>query len=298
MKKILIIVSLVFLLFPAYLYPFQASVNTDHGQITVKSEYRRLSQGELINISLHSPAFASAKARFDGKDYMFVSSGEPSTFFLLIGLGLDIKPGIHDLNVRIEFADGQRKNFSFKIPISKGKFHLKKINVDRRFTSPSPEEQERILKDVELTMAVYSETASHWLGHGKFIMPVRDRIKRNFGERRIFNDGFLSRHRGIDILSPAGTPVRASNSGKVALARDLYYSGNTIIINHGIGLFSIYCHLSKVCAEEGESIDKGEIIGYTGSTGRATGPHLHWGFKLFDKYIDPLSVVYLKGVTS
>lgn len=293
MKKILIIVSLIFLLFPNYLYPFQASVDTDHGQIIVKSEYRRLFQGELIKISLHSPEFSSAKAHFEGKDYMFVSSGEPSTFFLLIGLGLDIKPGIHDLNVRIEFADGQRKNFSFKVPISKGKFHLKKLNVDRRFTSPSPEEQERVMREVELTMAVYSELTSHWLGHGKFIMPVKDRIKRNFGERRIFNDGFLSRHRGIDILSPAGTPVMASNSGKIVLTRDLYYSGNTIILNHGIGLFSIYCHLSKVCAEKGKSVDKGEIIGYTGSTGRGTGPHLHWGFKLFDKYIDPLSVVYL-----
>lgn len=294
MKKILIIVSLIFLLFPNYIYPFQASVDTDHGQITVKSEYRRLSQGEIIKISLHSPGFSSAKAHFEGKDYMFVSSGEPSTFFLLIGLGLDIKPGIHDLNVRIEFAGGQRKNFFFKVPISKGKFHLKKLNVDRRFTSPPPEEQERIMREVELTMAVYSEFTSHWLGHGKFIVPVKDRIKRNFGERRIFNDGFLSRHRGIDILSPAGTPVRASNSGKIVLTRDLYYSGNTIIINHGIGLFSIYCHLSKVCAEEGKSVDKGEIIGYTGSTGRVTGPHLHWGFKLFDKYIAPLSVVYLK----
>jgi len=293
MKKILTIVSLIFLFSPGYIYPFQAGIDTDHGQIIVKSEYRRLSQGELIKISLHSPEFSRAKAHFEGKDYMFVSSGEPSAFFLLIGLGLDIKPGIHDLNVLIEFADGQSKNFSFKVPISKGSFPLKKLNVDRRFTSPSPEEQERILKEVELTMAVYGEPASRWLGHGKFIMPVKDRIKRNFGERRIFNDGFLSRHRGIDILSPAGTPVRASNSGKVALARDLYYSGNTIIINHGIGLFSIYCHLSKVCAEEGESTDKGEIIGYTGSTGRVTGPHLHWGFKMFDKYIAPLSVVCL-----
>jgi murein DD-endopeptidase MepM/ murein hydrolase activator NlpD len=293
MKRILIIVSLIFLLSPNYIYPFQASVDTDHGQITVKSEYRRLSQGEIIKISLHSPGFTSAKAHFKGKDYMFVSSGEPSTFFLLIGLGLDIKPGIHDLDVRIEFADGQRKDLSFKLPISKGKFHRKRLNVERRFTSPSPKEQERIIREVRLTKTVYSELTPHWLGHGKFIMPVKDRIKKNFGERRIFNDGFLSRHRGIDILSPAGTPVMASNSGKIVLTRNLYYSGNTVILNHGIGLFSIYCHLSMICAEEGKSVDKGEIIGYTGSTGRVTGPHLHFGFRLFDKYIDPLSVVYL-----
>lgn len=246
-----------------------------------------------MKISLRSPGFSSAKARFEGKDYTFVPAEEPSTFFILVGLGLDIKPGIHDLNVRIEFADGRERDFPFKVPVSKGKFLLKRIKVDRRFTCPSPEAQERIMKEVELTSAIYKEFIPDWLGDGRFIIPVKERIKKNFGERRIFNDGFNSRHRGIDILSPAGTPVTASNSGKVVLTRDLYFAGNTVIINHGIGLFSIYCHLSRICVEEGKSVEKGEIVGYAGSTGRVTGPHLHWGLRLFDKYIDPLSVVYL-----
>lgn len=294
MKKIFLAASLIFFLFPAYLYPFQANVLTDRGLIRIKSEYRRLSQGEPLKISLSSSGLSSAKAHFDGKNYTFVSSRAPSTFFLLIGLGLYIRPGIHDLKVQIEFKDGQRGNFSFKIPVSNGRFRLKKLNVDRRFTSHSTEVQKRILKEAKLTRAVYDECIPMGLfGQGKFIIPVKGMMKRNFGERRIFNDNFLSRHRGIDILSPAGMPVRASNSGKVSLACDLYYSGNTIIINHGMGLFSIYCHLSKICAVEGKQVDRGEIIGYTGSSGRVTGPHLHWGFRLFDKYVDPLSVVYL-----
>lgn len=293
MKKIFLLVSIIFFLFPGYLYPFQSTVATDCGQITVRSECRGLFQGEIMKIYLQSPGFVSAKAHFEGKDYTFVPAKDPSTYFILIGLELDTKPGIHDLSIRIEFTDGRKRDFPFKVSVSKGKFRLKRIEVDRRFTSPSLEAQERIIKEVELTRAVYREFTPRWLGNGKFIVPVKERIKKNFGERRIFNDGFQSRHRGIDILSPAGTPVRASNSGRIALTRDLYFAGNTVIINHGLGLFSIYCHLSKICVGNGRSIKKGEVVGYAGATGRVTGPHLHWGFRLFDNYVDPLSVVYL-----
>lgn len=293
MKKVFLLVSLTFFLFPCYLYPFQSTVDTGNGQINIISECRQFTQGEVVKISLHSPEFSSARACFEGKDYTFVSTRDPSTFLLLIGLDLDIKPGIHDLKVRIEFEDGQKKRFPFKIFMSKKRFFLKRIKVDQRFICLSPEVQDRIIKETEVTRVVYKEFTPHWLGNGKFIIPVKERIKRNFGERRIFNNSFHSRHRGVDILSPFGTPVKASNSGKIVLTRDLYFSGNTVIINHGLGLFSIYCHLSRICINEGNLVEKGEIIGYTGSTGRVSGPHLHWGFRLFDDYIDPLSVVYL-----
>jgi len=293
MKKIFILVSLIFFLFPGYLYPFQTAVVVKDGEISIRSECRRLFQGEVIKITLQSPEFSCAKAHFDGKDYAFVSTGDLSTSFLLIGLGLDIKPGVHDLNVQIEFMDDQRRDFPFKIHISKGEFPLKKIKIDRRFIYPPPEVQKRILKEVELTRAVYKEIIPHWLGDGRFIVPVKGQIKRNFGERRIFNDEVHSRHKGIDIPCPAGVPVKASNSGKIVLTHDLFFSGNTVIINHGLGLCSVYCHLSRICVEEGEPVKRGEIIGYAGSTGRVTGPHLHWGFRLFDNYLDPLSVIYL-----
>ena len=148
MKKILILANLIFFLSPGFLYPFESGVIIEDSQISIRSEYRRLFQGEVVKITMRSPKLSSSTAHFNGKDYRFVPTGDPFTSFFLMSLGLDIKPGIHDLDIRIEFTDGRKRDFSFKIPVSKGKFNLKRIKVDPRFISPPPEARERILKEV------------------------------------------------------------------------------------------------------------------------------------------------------
>jgi len=187
----------------------------------------------------------------------------------------------------------QDKDIPFKLAISRGTFPSKRIRVARRFTSFTSADIRRIKNEKEFLSRIYSIFTPNWLGDGRFVMPLRGKITGTFGEKRVFNDNFVSRHRGIDIRSPKGALIRASNSGEVALVRDLYFSGNTVIVNHGLGLFSIYCHMSKVIVGEGDFVNKGEDIGYTGSTGRSTGPHLHWGLRLVDDYADPLSMMEL-----
>ena len=266
---------------------------TDEGEVTISSEYRSLCQGEIVKISLQSPVPVSAVLSFDGKEYTFTSDNTKLKYFALIAPGLDMEPGTYDVVIHLESSRGVKKDIPFKLALSGRTFPSKRIKVAGRFTSFTSADIRRIKNEKEMLGCIYSISTPDWLGSGRFVMPLKGKITGTFGEKRVFNDNFVSRHRGIDISSPRGVPVRASNSGEVVLARDLYFSGNTVIVNHGLGLFSIYCHLSKAVVREGTFADKGKILGYTGSTGRSTGPHLHWGLRLVDDYADPLSMMYL-----
>ncbi len=290
---LLICLALLILLCPGRLEALSVVSPTEEGDVRISSEYRKLCQGEIVKVSLTSPAVASAVLSFDGRGYPFVSDREGLKHFALIALGIDMKPGIYDVIIHLKPSRGTPKDIPFKLAISRGAFPSKRIRVARRFTSPTSAEIKRIHREQELLGRIYGASVTGWLGDGGFVMPLKGKVTGVFGERRVFNDDFVSRHRGIDIRSPQGVPVTASNAGKIVLARDLYFSGNTVIINHGVGLFSIYCHLSKVIVREGTFVDKGRLLGYTGSTGRSTGPHLHWGLRLVDDYVDPRSMIHL-----
>jgi murein DD-endopeptidase MepM/ murein hydrolase activator NlpD len=294
MKKLLITTILIVILCPGILNAFQLKADTRGGYIVVRSDYDRLYQGEILKLFLDSTVnISGAQTLFDGKEYIFVPNEGKTSFFALIGIGLDAEPGIYGLTVTVSLPSGGERHFYTKIAISEGTFREKRINVDRKFISPSREDEERIANEIVLTRDIYGKSEPHWLGRGNFILPVKGKLVKNFGDRRIFNNNRRSRHRGIDIRSPAGRIVRAVNSGRIVMARDLYFAGQTVIIDHGIGLFSMYCHLSTLSAKEGTAVKKGQEIGRVGSTGRVTGPHLHWGIRLSDIYVNPLSLLHI-----
>lgn len=272
---------------------FSISVPTERGEVKITSEYRRLCQGEMIKVAIVSPGTVSARLSFDERIVPFVTDGQGKERFALIPLGVDMQPGDHDAVIHLSPVRGPPRDIPFKLRVSPGAFPSQTLRVARRFTSPSPEDIKRIQAEQGLLSRIYGSYIPEWLGRKGFVMPITGRITGPFGERRVFNGKTVSRHRGVDIASPRGSPVRACNRGKVVLARDLFFSGNTVIIDHGIGLFSIYCHLSETVAREGSIIDTGTVFGYVGSTGRSTGPHLHWGLRLVDEYVDPLSVMRL-----
>ena len=124
-------------------------------------------------------------------------------------------------------------------------------------------------------------------------MPLANEISTAFGTRRIINDKVMSSHRGLDIRGKTGEPVRASNNGRVVLAQDLFYGGNTVVLDHGQGIYTIYMHLSHFKVQEREMVSKGETVGLVGSTGRSTGPHLHFGVKVQNISVNPLSFTRL-----
>lgn len=293
MRKISIVIIAVIILCPRSIDAFSLRTSTNEGSIVINSEYRNLCQGEAIKISLKAFPLFQAKARFMGKDFAFVSSKDGSRSFSLIGMGVNMKPGIYDLVIRVECTEEKHRDFIFRIPISEKKFPMEKITVKRSYIYPSLESREMMRKDRALLKEIYKKYTKKWLGSGEFTLPLKGKITGQFGVRRIFNGEVSSYHRGVDIRSPAGKRIGATNAGRVILARDLYLSGGTVIIDHGAGIFSQYLHLSRITAKEGELIGKGKTLGLVGSTGRSSGPHLHWGVRIINQHVDPFSIMSL-----
>jgi murein DD-endopeptidase MepM/ murein hydrolase activator NlpD len=127
------------------------------------------------------------------------------------------------------------------------------------------------------------------------VPPVPSTVASHFGARSSFNGQARSPHSGADFPSPTGAPIAAPNAGRVVLARDLYFSGNTVILDHGLGLFSLLAHLSVIAVHEGDRVATGQEIGKVGATGRVTGPHLHWGVRAGGARVDPLGVLTVLG---
>jgi len=263
----------------------------------IEIAYRALEPGEVILASYKSgQGIRKAFIRFRGRNYPLSGQGE-SGGFAFIGLDLTMEPGLYPMEITAERTGGRRDVIRREIVINRKEFPSKKLWVDPDYAVPPKEVEERIAREAELVAAVYSVVTPHWLGNGDFIVPHEGEPSPNFGQRRIFNDKPRSTHTGVDLAVPFGEPIKAANSGKVVLAGELYMSGKTVIIDHGLGVFSMYGHMSEILVKRGAPIEKGAVMGRCGSTGRSTGPHLHWGIRVLDARVDPFSFLGL-GLSS
>jgi hypothetical protein len=256
--------------------------------------YRALQPGEVVHLNLVGKMdIEQAHARFQGKKYVLWKVSGSNRYLTLIGLDLGMQVGCYPLDIAVLLADGTLRSVRKEIRILGKEFPVKKLWVDEKFVTPPAEVLERIKTESALLGSIFALSRPEWLGEGSFIFPAAGEAVPNFGERRIFNNKPRSPHSGVDISSPLGTPVKAANAGQVVLADDLYYAGNTVIIDHGLGLFSFYCHFSAIDAKRGDWVNKGDIIGRVGATGRVTGPHLHWSIRLRNSRVDPFSLLAL-----
>jgi murein DD-endopeptidase MepM/ murein hydrolase activator NlpD len=180
------------------------------------------------------------------------------------------------------------------IPVKRD-YNIQRINrMQQKYVSPPKEVEDRIVRERKITKKAKENIGNikNALFANGFTRPIKGgRISSVFGSQRILNGVPKSPHNGIDIAVPRGTPVEAMSEGKILLSADnFYYAGNFIIIDHGLGLNSLYLHLSESFVKEGQFVKKGEVIGKVGTTGRSTGPHLHWSVQWFDKRVDPNTV--------
>jgi murein DD-endopeptidase MepM/ murein hydrolase activator NlpD len=200
------------------------------------------------------------------------------------------------LRLRIQ-RTGRTDTLVLRVPIGRGNFQVERLTVARRFTDPPDSVlSARIAQEAALVAAVYRrshDTPRMW--QATFARPRQSQISSVFGTRREFNGVLQSRHMGVDFRGRTGEPVHAANDGIVALTGDLYYSGNSVFLDHGAGLVTAYLHLSETLVAPGDTVMKGQLIGRVGMTGRVTGPHLHWIAKYGRISVDPLSLLTLDG---
>jgi murein DD-endopeptidase MepM/ murein hydrolase activator NlpD len=222
---------------------------------------------------------------FDGTRLHFFTVDGKS--LALIGVDLDRSPGRYP--IEIETRDGQQLRAS--LDVVPRQFTEERLTVAKAYVEPDPATLARIERERRLLAALWDKTAAQPYWRGSFLPPADGTPGSEFGLRRFFNGEPRSPHAGVDFRAPEGTPVRASNRGRVVLARALFFTGKTVVIDHGCGLFTLYVHLSELGVERGARVERGQEIGKVGMTGRATGPHLHFAVRLGEARIDPAAVL-------
>lgn len=204
----------------------------------------------------------------------------------LVGAGREAKT----VALEIAYPDGTRE--ARPLAVQSRQFAIQRIDgLPEKMVTPPPEVQARIKAEGEMVREVRKRDDARLDFHVAFDWPVTGRISGVYGSQRILNGEPRAPHYGVDVAGPVGTPIRAPAAGIVTLAADLYFTGWTVILDHGHGLSSVFMHLDSLSVTEGRTLKKGEVLGRLGATGRATGPHLHWGLNLFETRLDPQLLV-------
>jgi len=213
----------------------------------------------------------------------------PGGWQAIAALPIEAEPGT--LPVRVALAGAA---LAAPLRILAADFPEKRLTVSSRFVKPQPPRvKRRIQADQAAFDRAFAQEPSPPLFSGRFGVPREDALNARYGERRTFNRKKASRHYGLDIGGDMGAPVAASNGGRVVLVRDCWGSGKSVVLWHGGGVYSTYFHLSTFAVKEGEAVRRGQLLGQVGRSGRATGPHLHWGVRVGKRYVDPESVLRL-----
>jgi len=212
----------------------------------------------------------------------------------LVGVDLERAPGKYDLSITGQLASGAKLTCSAQVDVKAGQFAIESLKVAPEYVEPNPEERARADKESQRIHEIFATTTPERLWAGKFRMPLDgNKTGHNFGKRRVLNGKPMSPHTGLDISAPAGTPIHVAQRGRVVLADNLFFSGNTVIVDHGLGVYTFYGHMKSINVAEGDDVNAGAVVGKVGATGRATGPHLHWTLVVDGARVNPLGIVWL-----
>lgn len=249
----------------------------------------RLKQGEVVVLTVSvDPKLGPPVGEFGGGSFLLYSTGQEGRYAVLLGADMQQKPGVYDFIIRSDQGAVQEP---IRIEILAAEFGIQELNLPQDQVELDAETLARVKWEQEKILSVMSGVRPDRLWNGGFIPPVEGRIQNRFGFRRIINGEPRSPHSGEDISASKGTPVLAANDGVVVYTADQFFSGKSVVVDHGLGLFTMYFHLDSIEADQGAGIKKGQRLGTVGASGRATGPHLHWGARLNGARVNPFSLL-------
>jgi hypothetical protein len=240
----------------------------------------------LITVALHDKASA-VTGNWQGHPVVFFANTDHRTWFALAGVDVEVHPGNYPLTIDATLKDGTHRTLHQDVEVEEAPYEKVPLSVPDKFVEPNAAALKKIAADKIVKDKALANSASKPLWSGNFRPPLHLAPQSDsFGNQRIFNGKLDSVHRGLDYRAKMRTPVAAINAGRVVLAQPLYYEGGCVVIDHGLGLMSIYMHLSKIEVSVGKKVRRGQILALSGSSGRATGPHLHLGIRWEGSYLD------------
>ena len=260
-------------------------------QLSITS-LKPMAQGDVQLVTIAAPAGVSALTvtAFDRRVHLGHKGN--GIWEGLLGVDLAQAAGSYVLAVAATQADGRALSAQAPVAVSARKFATRKLTVSPRFIEPSATDAERIKAEAEKLAAIFAGVSDRrW--HGPFTAPTPGPQTSNFGSRSVFNGQARAPHAGIDYRGAVGAPIVAPNAGRVVLAAELFMTGNTVVVDHGLGLHSLFAHLSRIDVKAGDELATNAAIGLVGATGRVTGPHLHWTVRLGTARVDPSMLLLL-----
>ncbi len=263
--------------------------------LTLAVAARAIQPGELVVVTVTSAVPVTTLQATAFMRSLSPFKVDALTWRVLVGIDLNTPPGAYRVDVGATLPGGGRAQAAHPLTVRPKTFPTRTLTVDDAFVNPPASAEARIAEDARALERAWAASAPERLWSGPFVRPVPHEATSAFGSRSVFNGQPRNPHSGADFRSPTGTPVKAPNAGRVVLARDLYYSGGTVVIDHGLGLFSLFAHLSAMDVTDSTSVTTGDVVGRVGATGRVTGSHLHWMVRVGGARIDPLALLDLLG---
>ena len=251
-------------------------------------------QGEVLYLTLITEGNAtSVQGRFHNRSIPFFKTGREGEFGALVGIDMADEPAPVGLTAAITYTDGRQERL-YRVVVQAEEFRVQSMTLPKGQVEPDVAALKRINLEKEKVQAVLAGLTPERLWTAGFLVPVEGTVTGAFGSKRILNGQPRNQHSGEDIAAPLGAPVKAANDGIVRLMDDQFFSGISVILDHGLGLFTMYFHLDSAAVKEGARVKRGDVIGTVGQSGRATGPHLHWAAWLNGSRVNPFSLAKLQ----